>query len=92
MKVRELINKLLNYKMDAPVELVILGEDGERYSKYLPDNSVDEDGGFDDCPIIFDANEVKDDDESIQDLILYKHSLINHLNKKKGKQNERNVV
>ena len=92
MKVRELINKLLNYKMDAPVELVILGEDGERYSCHLPDDSVDETGDFNHCPIIFDANEIKDDGESIHDLILYKHSLINHLNKKKGKQNERNVV
>ena len=92
MKVRTLINKLLNYDMNAPVELVILGEDEERYSCYLPDDSVDENGGFDNCPIIFDVNEIKDDDESIHDLILYKHSLINHLNKKKGKQNERNVV
>jgi hypothetical protein len=85
MKVRTLINKLLNYDMNSPVELVILGEDEERYSCYLPDDSVDEDGGFDNCPIIFDANEVKDDDESIHDLILYKHSLIDHLNKKKEK-------
>ena len=75
MKVRELINKLLNYKMDAPVELVILGEDGERYSKYLPDDSVDEDGGFDDCPIILNSTEIKDDDESIEDLILYKYNM-----------------
>ena len=85
MKVRELINKLLNYKMDAPVELVILGEDGERYSKYLPNNSVDEDGGFDDCPIILNSTEIKDDDESIEDLISYKYRLINSL-EKKGKK------
>ena len=71
--------------MNAPVELVILGEDEERYSCYLPDDSVDETGGFDDCPIILDVNEIKDDDESIHDLILYKHSLIDHLNKKKEK-------
>jgi hypothetical protein len=85
MKVRELINKLLNYKMDAPVELVILGEDGERYSKYLPDDSVDEDGGFDDCPIILNSTEIKDDDESIEDLILYKYNFLDSLENKKKK-------
>tara|TARA_R100000789_G_scaffold27753_1_gene30767 strand:+ start:232 stop:495 length:264 start_codon:yes stop_codon:yes gene_type:complete len=69
MKVKTLINKLLNYDMNAPVELVILGEDGERYSRYLSNNCVDESGGFDDCPIIFDTNEVKDGAKSIQDLI-----------------------
>jgi len=86
MKVKTLINKLLNYDMNAPVELVILGEDGERYSRYLSNNCVDESGGFDDCPIIFDTNEIKDDDESIQDLILYKHSFIDSLEKKETKQ------
>ena len=35
------------------------------------------------------ANEIKDDGESIHDLILYKHSLINHLNKMKGKKHDR---
>jgi|TARA_X000001036_G_scaffold421229_1_gene442872 hypothetical protein len=85
MKVRELINKLLNYKMDAPVELVILGEDGERYSKYLPDDSVDEDGGFDDCPIILNSTEIKDDDESIEDLILYKYNFLDSLENKEKK-------
>jgi len=85
MKVRTLINKLLNYKMDAPVELVILGEDGERYSKYLPDDSVDEDGGFDDCPIILNSTEIKDDDESIEDLILYKYNFLDSLENKEKK-------
>jgi|TARA_R110000782_G_scaffold244218_1_gene330988 hypothetical protein len=85
MKVRELINKLLNYKMDAPVELVILGEDGERYSRYLPDDSVDEDGGFDDCPIILNSTEIKDDDESIEDLILYKYNFLDSLENKEKK-------
>ena len=89
MKVRTLINKLLNYDMDTPVEFVIHGEEGERFACTLTDDCVDEDGGFDNCPIIFDANEVKDDDESIHDLILYKHSLIDHLNKKKGKKHDR---
>ena len=92
MKVRTLINKLLHSDMNASVELVILGEDGVRYSCYLPDDSVDETGDFNDCPIIFDANENKDDGESIHDLILYKHSLIDIQNKKKRKQNERTVV
>ena len=87
MKVRELINKLLNYNMDAPVELAILGEDGERYSSYLPDDSVDEDGGFDDCPILLNSTEIKDDDESIEDLISYKYRLINSL-EKKGKNDK----
>ena len=85
MKVRELINKLLNYKMDAPVELVILGEDRERYSRYLPDDSVDEDGGFDDCPIILNSTEIKDDDESIEDLILYKYNFLDSLENKEKK-------
>ena len=85
MKVRELINKLLNYKMDAPVELVILGEDGERYSKYLPDDSVDEDGGFDDCPIILNSTEINNDDESIEDLILYKYNFLDSLENKEKK-------
>ena len=89
MKVRTLINKLLHSDMNASVELVILGEDGERYSCHLPDDSVDETGDFNDCPIIFDANEIKDDGESIHDLILYKHSLINHLNKMRGKKHDR---
>jgi hypothetical protein len=85
MKVKELINKLLNYKMDAPVELVILGEDGERYSSYLPDDSVDEDGNFNDCSILLNSTELKDDDESIEDLISYKYSLINSLENKEKK-------
>ena len=85
MKVRELINKLLNYNMDVPVELVILGEDGERYASYLPDNSIDEDGGFDDCSILLNSTEIKDDDESIEDLFSYKYKLINFL-EKKGKK------
>ena len=89
MKVRELINKLLNYNMDAPVELVIHGEDGERYSSYLPDDSVDEDGGFDDCPIILNSTEVKDDDESIEDLILYKYNFLDSLENKEKKYNDK---
>jgi hypothetical protein len=86
MNVRTLINKLLHFDMNAPVELVILGEQEERYSCYLPDDSIDEGHNFNNCPIIFNAKEVKDDDESIHDLILYKHCLINNLNKKKGKK------
>ena len=53
MKVRTLINKLLNYDMDTPVEFVIHGEEGERFACTLTDDCVDEDGGFDNCPIIF---------------------------------------
>ncbi len=34
MKVRTLINKLLNYDMNAPVELVILGEERKIYVIY----------------------------------------------------------
>ena len=83
MKVKTLINRLLNYDMEHEVELIILGEDerrlAERYTCTLPDDSIDGHGGLDYCPIIFHSNELRDDeeDESIQDLILYKHCLIN---------------
>jgi hypothetical protein len=86
MKVKTLINRLLNYDMDISVELVIHGEDEERYTCTLPDDSIDGHGGGDYCPIIFNTNEIKDDDESIQDLILYKHFLINS---KKNKLREK---
>jgi hypothetical protein len=92
MKVKTLINKLLNYNMEETVELVIYGDEGERYSCVVKDNCVDENGGYGDaCPIIFHATEIKDEDkdESLQDLILYKHSLINHLNKMKGGNHDR---
>ena len=76
MKVKTLINRLLNYDMEHDVELIILGEDEERYTCTLPDDSIDGHGGGDYCPIIIESNELKDDDdESIQDLIGYKHSL-----------------
>ena len=91
MKVRTLINKLLNYDMDAPVEFVIHGEEGERFSCNLKNDCVDEDGGFDNCPVIFDAHEVKDDDESIQDLIIYKHCLIDSMEKKNKDKKKRKV-
>tara|TARA_R100000951_G_scaffold92216_2_gene80655 strand:- start:710 stop:937 length:228 start_codon:yes stop_codon:yes gene_type:complete len=75
--------------MNETVELVIYGDEGERYSCVLKDSCVDENGGYggygDACPIIFHATEIKDEDkdedESLQDLILYKHSLTDHLNK-----------
>jgi hypothetical protein len=85
MKVRTLINRLLNYNMDHDVELVILGEYEERYTCTLKDDCIDGHGGGDYCPIIFHTNEIKDDDESIQDLILYKHCLIDSMEKKKKK-------
>jgi hypothetical protein len=75
MKVRTLINKLLNYDMDLDVELVIYGDDEERFSCTLKDDCIEEHRGLDYCAIIFHSNELKDDDESIQDLIGYKHSL-----------------
>ena len=90
MKVRTLINRLLNYNMDHDVELVILGEYEERYTCTLKDNCIDEHGGGDYCPIIFNTNEIKDDDESIQDLILYKHCIINsRKNKLREKKTEK---
>jgi hypothetical protein len=92
MKVRTLINRLLNYNMDHDVELVILGEYEERYTCTLKDDCIDGHGGGDYCPIIFHTNEIKDDDESIQDLILYKHCLINSKKnklKKKGNQDDK---
>ena len=69
MKVKTLINKLLNYDMNVPVELVILGENDERFSCKLKNKCVDESGSFDDCPIIFFTTEVKDGTKSIQDVI-----------------------
>ena len=92
MKVRTLINRLLNYDMNHDVELVILGEHEERYTCTLKDDCIDGHGGGDYCPIIFDTNEIKDDDEYIQDLILYKHCLINSRKnklKKKGYQDDK---
>jgi hypothetical protein len=53
MKVKTLINRLLNYDMNIDVELVIHGEDEERYTCTLPDDSIDGHGGLDYCPIIF---------------------------------------
>ena len=91
MKVKTLINKLLNYDMNVPVELVILGENEERFSCTLKNNCVDESGRFDNCPVIFDAHEVKDDDESIQDLIIYKHCLIDSMEKKNKDKKKRKV-
>jgi hypothetical protein len=91
MKVKTLINRLLNYDMEHDVELIILGEDEERYTCTLPDDSIDGHGGGDYCPIIIESNELKDDDdESIQDLILYKHCLINsRKNKLREKKTEK---
>ena len=90
MKVRTLINRLLNYNMDHDVELVILGEYEERYTCTLKDDCIDGHGDGDYCPIIFNTNEIKDDDESIQDLILYKHCLINsRKNKLREKKTEK---
>jgi len=88
MKVKTLINRLLNYKMDHNVELIILGEDEERYTCTLPDDSIDGYGEDQYCPIIFYANQIKDEDESIQDLIVYKHALIQRVNKKEKEQND----
>jgi hypothetical protein len=49
MKVKTLINRLLNYDMEHDVELIILGEDegrlAERYTCTLPDDSIDGHGG-----------------------------------------------
>ena len=90
MKVRTLINRLLNYDMDADVDLVIYGDNEERFSCTLKDDCIDGHGtqGLDYCAIIFHSNELKDDEEdaSIQDLILYKHCLINS---KKNKLKEK---
>ena len=88
MKVKTLINRLLNYNMDHNVELIIFGENEERYTCTLPDDSIDGHGGCDYCPIIFNANQIKDEDESIQDLIVYKHALIQRVNKKEKEQND----
>lgn len=71
MKVKTLINRLLNYDMDHNVELIILGVNEERYTCILPDDCI-EDGnqsGNDNCPLIFATTEIKDEDESIEDLI-----------------------
>jgi hypothetical protein len=91
MKVKTLINRLLNYDMEHDVELIILGEDegrlAERYTCTLPDDSIDGHGGGDYCPIIIESNELKDDDddESIQDLILYKQGYARLFNFRKNK-------
>jgi hypothetical protein len=77
MKVKTLINKLLNYDMDIDVELVMYGDNEERFSCTLKDDCIEEEQCLDYCAIILHSNELKDDDESIQDLILYKHCLIN---------------
>jgi len=95
MKVRTLINRLLNYDMDVDVDLVIYGDNEERFSCTLKDNCIDQHDtqGLDYCAIIFHSNELKDDDdESIQDLILNKHCLINSRKnklKKKGNQDDK---
>ena len=88
MKVKTLINRLLNYDMDVDVDLVIYGDNEERFSCTLKDDCIDghDTKGLDYCAIIFHSNELKDDeDESIQDLILYKHCLIDSMEKKKKK-------
>ena len=96
MKVRTLINRLLNYDMNVDVDLVIYGDNEERFSCTLKDDCIDGHGtqGLDYCAIIFHSNELRDDeeDESIQDLILYKHCLINSRKnklKKKGNQDDK---
>ena len=91
MKVKTLINRLLNYDMEHDVELIILGEDEERYTCTLPDDSIDGHGGGDYCPIIIESNELRDDeeDESIQDLILYKQGYTRLFNSRKNKLREK---
>jgi hypothetical protein len=90
MKVKTLINRLLNYDMDIDVELVMYGDNEERFSCTLKDDCIEEEQCLDYCAIILHSNELKDDDdESIQDLILYKHCLINS-KKNKLKKKESN--
>ena len=67
MKVRELIHKLLNYDMDAKVELVILGKDEyeeKRYSCFLNENSIEGAPEWfkDQCSLIFHTDEISDND------------------------------
>ena len=67
MKVRELIHKLLNYDMDAKVELVILGKDEyeeKRYSCFLNENSIEGAPEFfkDQCSLIFSTDEISDNE------------------------------
>ena len=94
MKVKTLINRLLNYDMDVDVDLVIYGDNEERFSCTLKDDCIDghDTKGLDYCAIIFHSNELKDDDdESIQDLIIYKHCFIENKKnslRKVGKQND----
>jgi hypothetical protein len=63
----------------------------ERYTCTLPDDSIDRHGGGDYCPIIIESNELRDDeeDESIQDLILYKQGYTRLLNSRKNKLREK---
>ena len=63
----------------------------ERYTCTLPDDSIDGHGGGDYCPIIIESNELRDDeeDESIQDLILYKQGYTRLLNSRKNKLREK---
>ena len=86
MKVKTLINKLLNYDMDIDVELVMYGDNEERFSCTLKDDCIEEEQCLDYCAIILHSNELKDDDdESIQDLILYKQGYMRLLNSRKNK-------
>ena len=67
MQVRELIHKLLNYDMNAKVELVILGKDEyeeKRYSCFLNEDNIEGAPEFskDQCSLIFDTDEISDND------------------------------
>ena len=67
MKVRELIHKLLNYDMDAKVELVILGKDEyeeKRYSCFLNENNIEGAPEWfkDQCSLIFNTDEISDNE------------------------------
>jgi hypothetical protein len=42
MKVKTLINRLLNYDMDVDVDLVIYGDNEERFSCTLKDDCIEE--------------------------------------------------
>ena len=86
MKVKTLINRLLNYDMDVDVDLVIYGDNEERFSCTLNEIDIEEKQCLDYCVIILHSDQLKDDDdESIQDLILYKQGYMRLLNSRKNK-------
>ena len=61
--VRTLINKLLDYDMNLPVEVVVYGEAGQRFACEMEEDHILEyEGHYKSVPVIFSAHEIIESD------------------------------